>query len=208
MEFLVGSTYQNRKGEYEVLAVKGDELTVRYSDGTLDKLTKSTQERIIQNLSFGWVPDADGRNSSRFGELRDQMTDGLAPADIHIPDDDGLQILAEALKTGALHYYLENKEGGERQPHLYCRPDAWASLAGLLRGVRPESVTDPKASTSDHREPPWVLTRVRNCYGLLQAVARVDETNTKIRAYIQDLEAEWPVLRQDTTYALGRRPGC
>lgn len=49
--FIVGHTYQNRKGQYTVLAIWGDTLTVRYEDGTLASLNAEMQKRIISNMS-------------------------------------------------------------------------------------------------------------------------------------------------------------
>jgi len=49
--FIVSHTYQNRKGRYTVLAIRGDTLTVRYEDGTLTGLNALIQKRIINNMS-------------------------------------------------------------------------------------------------------------------------------------------------------------
>ncbi|HEY8597842.1 MAG TPA: hypothetical protein VIL85_05385 [Thermomicrobiales bacterium] len=50
MNFQVGSTYRNRYGDYEVLAVKNDVLEVRYRNGERAKLKASIQERIVKNM--------------------------------------------------------------------------------------------------------------------------------------------------------------
>ena len=51
--FEVGGRYRNRIGWYEVLAIRDDEMTVRYeNDGTQKKLDFESQRRIIANIEF------------------------------------------------------------------------------------------------------------------------------------------------------------
>ena len=45
--FIVGQTYENRRGRYKVLAIRGDKLTVEYEDGTTATLDIPLQTRII-----------------------------------------------------------------------------------------------------------------------------------------------------------------
>lgn len=52
MEFKIGGTYRNRKGEYEVLDIRGDVMVVRYDDGTTAELTQSIQRRIAKNMAL------------------------------------------------------------------------------------------------------------------------------------------------------------
>lgn len=49
-EFLVGRRYRNHKGEYEVLAINGSQLHVRYEAGDEDQLDAVMQARIIGNI--------------------------------------------------------------------------------------------------------------------------------------------------------------
>jgi len=48
--FLVGQRYRNRKGEYEVLEIKGDSMKVRYDDGSEQILSMSSQTIIFENM--------------------------------------------------------------------------------------------------------------------------------------------------------------
>lgn len=48
--FLVGQRYRNRKGGYEVLEIQGDSMKVRYSDGSEQILSMSTQATIFENM--------------------------------------------------------------------------------------------------------------------------------------------------------------
>ena len=46
--FEVGQRYRNNLGEYEVLAVEGGQLTVRFDDGHVQDLDAATQTRILR----------------------------------------------------------------------------------------------------------------------------------------------------------------
>lgn len=48
--FRVGDRYRNRDGDYVVLALAGDTMTVRTDDGRRPTLNVSTQARIWQNI--------------------------------------------------------------------------------------------------------------------------------------------------------------
>ncbi|MDP9371090.1 MAG: hypothetical protein M3Q71_16495 [Chloroflexota bacterium] len=52
MEFLIGGIYRNRRGEYEILAIEGDTLQVRYDDGAVDQLKATIQARIARNMAI------------------------------------------------------------------------------------------------------------------------------------------------------------
>jgi len=49
--FIIGQTYENRRGRYVVLAIRGNKLDVRYEDGTTAILDAVIQKRIISNLN-------------------------------------------------------------------------------------------------------------------------------------------------------------
>jgi hypothetical protein len=49
--FEVGSRYRTYQSEYEVLGLEGDKMTVRFTDGTEQRLTVAVQERIWQQVS-------------------------------------------------------------------------------------------------------------------------------------------------------------
>jgi len=123
--------------------------------------------------------------------------DGLAAADIYIPTDPSLQVLAEAYEAGDLHYYLETRVNGDQQPHMYCAKGAWKRLQLKLTIVSLRSVTDYTATTSEHEEPPWVLTGIRDCYSLLRALARFVKDDAEIGICLWELERAWPVLTKD-----------
>ncbi len=48
--FLVGQRYRNRKGEYEVVEMKNNEMKVRYDGGQTETLDLSIQARIFENM--------------------------------------------------------------------------------------------------------------------------------------------------------------
>jgi hypothetical protein len=48
--FEVNGVYRNRIGEYTVLAINGQHMTVRYADGTESELNVSIQARIWENI--------------------------------------------------------------------------------------------------------------------------------------------------------------
>lgn len=50
--FVVGGRYANRKGEYEVLAGKGETMLIRYDDGTHQDVSVQAQTRIATNMQI------------------------------------------------------------------------------------------------------------------------------------------------------------
>jgi len=50
--FEVGKSYRNRAGEYVVLAIDGDKMTIRYVGGALLETTIQIQGRIWENIQF------------------------------------------------------------------------------------------------------------------------------------------------------------
>ena len=50
--FQVGQEYCNRLGEFTVLEVSGDELSIRYQDGTEMTVDRELQSRIVHNMQF------------------------------------------------------------------------------------------------------------------------------------------------------------
>lgn len=48
--FTIGSRYRNRAGDYDVLSLDGDTMTVRYDDGRQQTLNVDTQARIWRNI--------------------------------------------------------------------------------------------------------------------------------------------------------------
>jgi len=51
IKFIVGGRYANRRGEYEVLEIRGKKMRVRYDDNTEQELTTETQARIARNMA-------------------------------------------------------------------------------------------------------------------------------------------------------------
>ena len=50
MIFIIGDWYENRRGKYQVLAIKNNQIQVKYVDGEVIWLSVDTQERIYQNI--------------------------------------------------------------------------------------------------------------------------------------------------------------
>jgi hypothetical protein len=50
--FTIGEKYRNRRGEYEVIGIDGDKITIRYSDGSVDLSSIEMQWRIIRNMEI------------------------------------------------------------------------------------------------------------------------------------------------------------
>ena len=73
--FIVGGRYTNRLGEYEVLAINGDDMLIRYDDGAQHHVTASVQARIAQNMTIEtatispYPQNQQGRNQSFFYSL-------------------------------------------------------------------------------------------------------------------------------------------
>lgn len=49
-KFEIGSTYENMKGEYEVVSIKGESMVIRWTDGSEITTTTDQQKRIIERL--------------------------------------------------------------------------------------------------------------------------------------------------------------
>lgn len=49
-KFEVGSTYENMKGEYEVISIKGENMVIRWTDGSEIETTTDQQRRILERL--------------------------------------------------------------------------------------------------------------------------------------------------------------
>lgn len=52
IKFIVGARYANRRGEYEVLQIKGKAMRVRYDDNTEQELNMDIQARIATNMAL------------------------------------------------------------------------------------------------------------------------------------------------------------
>lgn len=50
--FVVGGSYQNRRGEYTIKSLGADTMEVVYADGEKAILNKIVQDRIIRNTEF------------------------------------------------------------------------------------------------------------------------------------------------------------
>ena len=57
--FVVGNEYENRRGQYVVLEIKGKRMLARYADGEAVWLEMSVQERILSNMGSGRIPRID-----------------------------------------------------------------------------------------------------------------------------------------------------
>lgn len=51
-KFEVGATYENMKGEYEVVSIRRNEMVIRWGDGTEANTTVDLQTRIIERMAF------------------------------------------------------------------------------------------------------------------------------------------------------------
>jgi len=49
-KFEVGSTYQNVKGNYEVVSIHGESMVIRWDDGNEIATTVDQQRRIIERM--------------------------------------------------------------------------------------------------------------------------------------------------------------
>lgn len=48
--FRVGEKYRNRKDEYEVVSINGDDMVIRYQQGGTLNTTVTDQQRIWENI--------------------------------------------------------------------------------------------------------------------------------------------------------------
>lgn len=52
IEFEVGKKYENMKGTFEVLAIDGDRMHIRWESGEEMMTTKSFQQRVLMRMSL------------------------------------------------------------------------------------------------------------------------------------------------------------
>ncbi|MFP4308399.1 MAG: hypothetical protein ACLFQQ_14390 [Desulfococcaceae bacterium] len=52
INFKVGERYENRKGQFEVLTINGDQMEIRWQDGESMWTDMSFQRRVIRNMEF------------------------------------------------------------------------------------------------------------------------------------------------------------
>lgn len=84
--FVVGGRYQNRRGEYEVIDIHGDEMTIRYDDGETAETDIATAQRIWENIQFDNAAEEDsGRKQP---ERRPLSRGGSAPRFQGFVEDD------------------------------------------------------------------------------------------------------------------------
>ena len=55
VEFEVGQQYENRKGKYEVIAMDGDAMRIRWETGEEIDTTASMQSRILYHMQQGAI---------------------------------------------------------------------------------------------------------------------------------------------------------
>jgi len=49
-EFQIGGRYRNQKGAYEVLAIDGSQMRVRYDSGAEEELERSFQAKVMSRI--------------------------------------------------------------------------------------------------------------------------------------------------------------
>ena len=96
MDFLVGHTYRNRKGEYTVLKLEGSTMIIRYKDGRLVRVPVDVQARIwerIQEEDFMAVIEIPKGSKNKY-ELDKEtgvlMLDRILHTSTHYPANYGL----------------------------------------------------------------------------------------------------------------------
>lgn len=52
IEFAVGEKYENMKGSYEVLTIRGDAMRIRWDDGEEVMTTRTLQAQIIHRMQM------------------------------------------------------------------------------------------------------------------------------------------------------------
>ena len=52
IKFEVGETYENVKGEYEVVSIHRDSMVIRWEDGSEATTTVDLQRRILERMAY------------------------------------------------------------------------------------------------------------------------------------------------------------
>ena len=119
--FEVGGTYENRNGQYEVIEIDADRMTVKYKDGSESSLKMGIQERIWLNI----IAEREAENSrskkkktkiskaNHFIKSIESIAEGLLnPADIATAVTPTSPTKAPAIVSGDRFIYYSILEKG------------------------------------------------------------------------------------------------
>ena len=193
-QFLVGGRYRNRRGEYEVLDVVGDQLRVLYDNGTEGILDAKAQERIMRNMALETAAlepyrgaGSSDRNKRYFQSVgflasRITMMEAIVP---HRAQAGFVQtyrgISGQAPQGGAVGYYVHNQQVDKWGNELRITFNASATeLQGLDFGPGVQVVVNPGQIDVSWRINNnafwWSLLRLRFRMGNQQDLAGIRET--------------------------------
>ncbi len=74
VEFEVGKTYENMKGPFTVLSIKGDEMTIRWDHGEQISTSVDLQRRIIERMEDEKEKAAKAKQKAKSGAGRSQRS--------------------------------------------------------------------------------------------------------------------------------------
>lgn len=123
--FVIGRRYFNRKGQYEVLRIDGNNMLIKYDDGTEQTVSIAIQSRIAENMAINasikspYPTNLQSRNEQFFFTLgflahKATMLEAIIPVHTEIGfSDDYLQLKGIKPKHGQDGYYV-HKPGTDK----------------------------------------------------------------------------------------------
>ena len=180
--FLIGGRYRNRRGEYEVMDVVGNQLHVVYNDGAEDVLDAIVQERIMRNIALETTAVAPYRNAGALdrnrryfrslGFLASRVT--MMEAIVHPKAQAGFvdtyrTIVGRPPQVGAIGYYVHQQEVDKWGNELRITFDASATELQVLDfGPGVAAVENPSGA-----ETSWRINRNSFWWDLLRVGFRM-----------------------------------
>ncbi len=171
-DFVIGGTYENMKGAYEVVSIKGEEMTIRWESGETIQTPIDLQLRIIERmerereakkeLAVTKKRTASGRSKKFQGFSEEDFSStvkglwrgrtALGGADTAALDDYGLRINSWAVQRCPVVHWADEthrKSGNdEQQAKLFVQLDP----AGLYCGFQVD-----RDAGSDPKNADWTL---------------------------------------------------
>lgn len=128
--FEIGSRYRNRKGEYEVLSIEADQMSMRYDDGSIQQVGADLQAKIWRNirdedstpLPSKSTPGQRGEKGQVTAPIRELVDDVLrahfkAPFPKDITDQVCLAIEADQVLVDRYWSLVEHFSSGGKDGH-------------------------------------------------------------------------------------------
>lgn len=153
--FEIGGRYRTYQSEYEVLAIDGDKMTVRFAGGTEQRLTMAVQERIWLQVKAETVKPADPVPPARNAGRARRKAPAKPDASYHLADT-----------PPHVARVIQN---------VYSRTGTWVShdeiIAGLLNDATSRDLIDQAHAVNNTITHEAIATRFKAWFGRQFSIA-------------------------------------